>query len=184
MSSLSPLLKKEQYTMSEPDYLFETLKTDSIVVFWKPPGFMSNWTHSPFTYDGHQYNCAEQAIMHQKALLFKDPKMGAAIMNTDSPKKQKSLGRKVVNFDEKVWQQNVPDLAYGILRAKFTDNPNFRELLLQTGEREIFEASPYDKIWGIGSKPEVAVKYDSTRLNAKGSNLLGKTLMRVRKDLR
>ena len=169
--------------MPEHNFLFETLETDKIVVFWRPPGFMSNWTSSPFTYNGQVYNCAEQGIMHQKALLFKDFKTALSILNTTSPKRQKALGRKVTNFSEIVWKQNVADLAYGIIRAKFKDNSNFRKLLLETGERDIFEASPYDKIWGVGMKPEVAIKHGSSYLNEKGSNILGKTLMRVREEL-
>jgi len=55
-----------------------------------------------------------------------------------------------------------------------------RERLLATGEREIVEASPMDKIWGIGFGWKNAEK----RRAHWGLNLLGKALMKARDRLR
>lgn len=50
--------------------------------------------------------------------------------------------------------------------------------LLETSDKTIVEASPYDKIWGIGLKKEAAVKIPEAQWP--GENLLGKALMVVR----
>lgn len=58
---------------------------------------------------------------------------------------------------------------------------SMRELLLRTGEREIVEASPMDRIWGIGFG---AAKAGSVGRQRWGLNLLGRALMAVRAELR
>ena len=55
------------------------------------------------------------------------------------------------------------------------------EVLLATGEREIVEASPMDRIWGIGFGERKAEEVGRERW---GLNLLGKALMEVRSELR
>lgn len=65
--------------------------------------------------------------------------------------------------------------------AKFSQNPDLKEFLLGTGDAVIVEASPYDKIWGIGLKAndERARNPETWR----GENLLGFALMDVREEL-
>ena len=55
-------------------------------------------------------------------------------------------------------------------------------ILLATGKRKIAEASPYDKIWGIGLDERTAVGMSHTMWP--GQNLLGKVLMQLRDELR
>jgi ribA/ribD-fused uncharacterized protein len=167
-----------------PDkYYFETLENDWGVFFWRPTGFLNNWTYVDMEIDGVIYCNPEQAIMHRKALLFNDVKMAKKIMETRDSRKQKALGRKVSNFSESVWRKEIPDILFNILLAKFTQNPLFGEALLQTGKKRLFESSPNDLIWGTGVSPQDSVKIqtenEALRL-WKGKNLLGKTLERVR----
>jgi len=65
--------------------------------------------------------------------------------------------------------------------AKFSQNPDFRDFLLTTKNRILVEASPVDKIWGIGLAADDK-KIENPRL-WKGLNLLGFALMEVRKQL-
>jgi len=67
-------------------------------------------------------------------------------------------------------------------KAKFGQNPELKEFLLSTGDAILVEASPYDKIWGIGLDRETAMK--GTVNQWKGENLLGYALMEVRDWLR
>ncbi len=148
--------------------------------FWEGP--FSNWHLSTFTVDDITYNCGEQFMMYQKALVFGDTKIAEQILKTHSPKLQKVFGRKVSNFDPVVWDSVCVEIVYQGLLAKFLQNPDLKQILLNTGDKIIAEASPYDKIWGIGLS-----EYDSLALNQatwQGKNYLGIVLMKVREEIR
>jgi len=142
----------------------------------------SNWWMSSFTVDGCSYSCGEQWMMVQKALLFKDKDSGNKIMRATHPAEMKRLGKKVKNFDGQKWDDVKCRLVKVGIRAKFEQDESLRSKLLQTGDQIICEASPYDKIWGIG------ISADHRDINNpekwKGQNLLGKVLMEIRTELR
>jgi ribA/ribD-fused uncharacterized protein len=151
--------------------------------FWQSDSPFSQWHLSSFTVNNVEYNCAEQYMMHQKALLFEDTVIANKVMNTKSPKSQKALGRKVSNFDDDVWNRHCVDIVYKGNYAKFSQNEKLKEtiLSLRHKDRELVEASPVDKIWGIGmADTDDGVKQ---RANWKGKNLLGKILTCVRDEL-
>ena len=122
--------------------------------------------------------------MYQKALLFSDPSTGAKILATTSPKEQKALGRQVQNFDNDVWLENreriVGDGSYWKFVNSLKEGEDLKGMLMGTGDRELVEASPMDKIWGIGFGEKNA---ESQRARW-GLNLLGKALMRARERIR
>ena len=166
------------------EYYHEVLENDWGVFFWRPPGFLGNWTESRFEFKGFKYVNAEQAIMHQKALLFNDAEVAQKILGTDSPRTHRQLGRQVAGFVEEVWTATIPDLLFEILCAKFSQTPGFGQALVATGQKLLYEATPLDFIWGTGVDPKTSV--NSSPEDAKewpGGNLLGQTLMRVRDAL-
>ena len=65
--------------------------------------------------------------------------------------------------------------------AKFSQNAELKEFLLNTDNRVLVEASPVDKIWGIGLA--VDDKNIENPLMWQGLILLGFALMEVRDDL-
>ena len=117
-----------------------------------------------------------------KAELFGDAEMKAAIMATDSPRKQKSLGQKVSNFSDTVWKKKRFRIVFEGNMAKFSQNPILREELLRTAHKMLVEASPYDRIWGIGLSPQDADALKPSKW--RGENLLGQILMQVRATIR
>ncbi|OLN97073.1 N-glycosidase [Colletotrichum chlorophyti] len=158
------------------------------VYFWRetgPEGYLSQWWSSdPFTSSDsppRTFKTAEHYMMHGKALLFSDAAAALAILKADHPRKVKALGRKVKGFDGAVWDANRERLVREGNLLKFRCAPALRALLLATGDRELVEASPLDRIWGIGFSPEKAPETDRSRW---GLNLLGKVLMEVRTVLR
>jgi len=92
--------------------------------------------------------------MYQKAILFDDPAIAAKILKTTVPKEQKSLGRLVSNFKEEVWIENreriVRDGCYHKFVNSLLKEEDLKAQLLKTGDRELVEASPMDRIWGVG----------------------------------
>lgn len=142
----------------------------------------SQWWVSPFTVDGATYTTAEHWMMAGKARLFNDPEMLEAILAANTPGEAKKLGRKVRNWDGKKWEQHKFELVVEGNIHKFSQHPDLKEFLLNTGERVIVEASPLDRIWGIGmgkNNPNA-----NNPENWKGENLLGFALMEVRDRLR
>ena len=134
-----------------------------------------------------EYPTAEHAIMHIKACLMGDQEVADEIMATNpkTPLTAKRLGRRVCKsdntpaWDENKWKLYVGSIAKAILTAKFDQNPDLAQKLKATGSKIIAEAAPRDKIWGIGLGAKTAM----TGVAWKGHNLLGNTLMAVRKSL-
>ena len=166
-----------------------TYENDWGIFFWKPPSVFSNWTLCNFRYkvDGYTYNytSSEQAIMHSKAILFKDIKTANEILNTNNPHRQKYLGRQIKPFDESIWTDWINNNILSLLYSKFNQNENLKHILLKTEDKLLFEASPYDNLWGTGVSPEVSVKSKIEDIKYwKGKNILGKVLMDVREILK
>lgn len=157
------------------------IETKDYVYFWQPPSVFSQWTPSRFTSEGVIYTSAEQYMMAEKARLFEDFATRAQILASDDPKRQKALGREVRGFDGTVWEKNRLEIVTAGNFAKFGQNPEARAILLATGEKTLVEASPFDRIWGIGLRADDARVYDPRQW--RGLNLLGKALMAARDHL-
>ena len=138
----------------------------------------SQWYESPFEVEGVVYKTAEHWMMAKKAELFGDTEILEKIIQSKTPAEAKKLGRKVKNFDNDVWNENRCEIVVEGNRHKFTQNPEFKEFLLNTGSRILVEASPVDAIWGIGMAKDHKDIYNPSAW--KGENLLGFALMEVR----
>ena len=87
----------------------------------------------------------------------------------------------MANFDEKIWNEKRFDIVVQGSIAKFSQNPALKDFLLNTGGRILVEASPVDKIWGIGMAQDD--DHIDNPLKWQGLNLLGFSLMVVRDRL-
>ena len=141
----------------------------------------SQWFPSTFEIDGITYKTAEHWMMAKKALLFEDTAILTEILNADSPALAKKLGRKVRNFIPETWDAHKYKIVVEGNIHKFGQNDELRAFLLTTGNRVLVEASPYDKIWGIGKT--VSAKMVENPHTWNGENLLGFALMEVRDQL-
>lgn len=154
--------------------------TDNMVLFWGGP--FSQWYAVGFVVEGRNYCTAEQFMMAMKARFFCDTEAEEKIMATKNAKEQKAIGRTVNNFDSERWNSVCRDVVFVGNMHKFSQSPGLKKILLETGNRELVEASPYDKIWGIGLAVEDDRCFDKTLWQ--GTNWLGEALMRVREELR
>ncbi|MFF6998097.1 NADAR family protein [Streptomyces sp. NPDC008313] len=143
---------------------------------------LSQWWPSPFTVDGVHYATAEHWMMAGKARLFQDAEAERAALDARSPALAKKAGRLVRGFDDATWERERWRIVVEGSVHKFTAHADLRAFLLGTGERVLVEASPMDRVWGIGltADDERAAHPERWR----GSNLLGFALMEARARLR
>ncbi|NQY05808.1 MAG: NADAR family protein [Flavobacteriaceae bacterium] len=141
----------------------------------------SQWRQSSFTIGEATYKTAEHYMMAEKANLFNDSEMLEAIINCNHPMEAKQFGRKVKGFDPELWNEHKYEIVKRGNLAKFSQHEEMKSFLLNTKNRVIVEASPRDRIWGIGmgAKNEKAMNPNLWR----GQNLLGFALMEVRDEL-
>lgn len=164
--------------------------TDKYVFFWG--GIFSNWANvpegikftNPNTGENMTFESSEQLFMYLKACYFGDSEIAKKILETRSPKEAKSLGRKVRGFNEGLWEKAREEKMMIALKYKLASWPLFQaELLNEDYKGKTFvEASPYDKIWGIGlgeDNPEV-----NNKSSWRGLNLLGKLLTELRDSIK
>lgn len=154
---------------------------EKFTFFYRTASEFSQWHPCEFEIDGHQFNCAEQWMMYGKATLFGDGEIAQQILKTSHPRDQKKLGRKVKDFDVTTWQANAKEIVYQGNYAKFTQNDKLKEVLLATAGTTLVEASPTDKIWGIGLAENDARAH--SRETWQGTNWLGEVLTQLREDL-
>ena len=177
----------------KPSYSKEWLinqNTDAeFVFFWKPGDIkqepqccLGQWQYSEFSRGGSDYTCAEQYMMAEKARLFEDKEMEKKIMEETDPKQIKAFGRKIKNFDGKIWDRLKFSVVLNGNYNKFAQNGEMRDILLATGDKILVEASPLDSIWGIGFSEKNA---DAANPKCwRGLNLLGFALMEVRDEIK
>ncbi|MGV6809090.1 MAG: NADAR family protein [bacterium] len=142
---------------------------------------LSQWFAAPFVLERITYPTAEHYMMAQKARLFGDEARVKKIMQSSHPHQAKTLGRQVENFDEVLWQHYRMDYVLAGNIAKFSQHKALAHFLLNTRSRILVEASPHDRIWGIG----LDEKHPHTQQPQYwlGDNLLGFALMQVREQL-
>jgi ribA/ribD-fused uncharacterized protein len=146
------------------------------------PWILSQWYPAPFSADGNTYQTAEHWMMAQKALLFADAASAREIIAANSPGAAKALGRGVQDFDEETWEQARYAIVVTGNVLKFRQNPPLAKWLDETGDVVLVEASPQDRIWGIGmSATDPGAKNPAAW---KGQNLLGFALGEARDRLR
>lgn len=142
----------------------------------------SQWFPAAFKENGIEYKTAEHYMMAGKARLFDDEKILEKILQCKTPNEVKSLGRKVKNFNPQLWDKHKYEIVKQGNLLKFSQNPKLKGFLAATEDKVLVEASPYDRIWGIGM-----LESDSRTHNPSlwdGENLLGFALMEVRDELR
>jgi ribA/ribD-fused uncharacterized protein len=143
---------------------------------------LSQWWPSPFTVDGVTYGTAEHWMMAGKARLFGDADAERRVLAAGHPSLAKKAGRLVRDFDEAVWERERFRIVVEGSVHKFAAHAELGAFLLGTGDRVLVEASPVDRVWGIGLAAGDEAAGDPERW--RGPNLLGFALMEARERLR
>lgn len=141
-------------------------------------GCLSQWWPAAFELEGTMFPTAEHYLMWRKATLFGDEEAAARVLTAKHPREAKAVGRAVRGFDDEVWKAQRFDIVVAGNTAKFEQNAGLAEYLARTGTRVLVEASPVDRVWGIGLAPGDERVQEPRAW--RGLNLLGFALMEAR----
>lgn len=138
--------------------------SDPIVSFAGEYRWLSNFEPAPVVFEGVEYPSTEHAYQAAKTT---DAAEREAIRACETPGRAKRMGRKITI--RRGWDGMKVAVMLDLTRQKYA-LPDYRELLLATGEREIVEGNTWgDTFWGV--------------CRGEGRNHLGRVLMRVRREL-
>lgn len=143
---------------------------------------LSNMHEAPFQVDSITFPTVEHYFQWSKAKQFGDGGAADKILKTPSTKAVKALGKKVKDFVKEEWDKTKDGVMRTALKAKFIQHPDLKTKLLETGTRQIGEASARDKYWAIGTSAETAKAKDPSKWP--GKNVLGSMLMELRTELK
>ena len=160
--------------------------TDKHIFFWGE--WPSNWYKCRFTVEHEgktlEFFNSEQYFMWVKAKTFGDETIAMRILlEGENPKTAKTLGRMIKNYDDKVWNEKRYQVMVDANMYKYSQNEDLKELLLnkKLDGKGFCEASPIDRIWGLGMSEDDPLIDDES--NWRGTNLLGKALDEEREKL-
>lgn len=134
----------------------------------EPYGEFSNFAKYSFHADGKQWPTSEHYFQAQK---FAGTVHEENVRLAPSARKAAEMGRDRGLPLRRDWEEVKLDVMRVALRHEFASHPTLADLLLSTGEEEIFEETTDDYYWGGGS-------------SGVGLNMLGKLLMDLRTEYR
>ena len=160
--------------------------TDEYVFFYKD--WLSNYQKTNFTVEWkgttYTFSSTEKGFMYIKAITFGDLVTASKIMKTDDPNQCRKLGRQVKGYKDSEWEEIRYDVFYTLNWAKYTQDKELQKKLLDPkfDGKKFVEASPIDKIWGIGyAEDNPNIEYAQIYW---GKNYLGRILTNIRKRLK
>lgn len=148
--------------------------TDKFVFFFTRNDVCSNFYPCKILYGENIFSCSEQLFMYLKAKFFGDRDMANKILQSKTPEEAKSYGRRIKNFDDTLWDEYRDNIMLETLKAKFDHCQEFKDLIMNNTDKIFVEASPYDRIWGVGlSETNPRIENPEKWL---GQNRLGKCI--------
>lgn len=137
----------------------------------RPYGAFSNLYQRPVEFDGLVFPTSEHAYQAGKA---RKPEVRDWLLAAPSPALVAMAAHGLYVWDvHPDWSKTKFDRMRAVLRAKFTQHEDLRELLLSTGSARLVEAATVDnavnRLWG--------------EVDGVGKNMLGVLLMELRSEL-
>jgi ribA/ribD-fused uncharacterized protein len=146
------------------------MQTDRILFYRlnEPFGEFSNFSPHPIKVNGKQWPTSEHFFQAQK---FAGTEHEEEIRRANSPMIAARLGRSRKKPLRSDWEAIKDEIMCQALKAKFTQHPELKSLLLNTGDALLIEHTKNDRYWADAG--------DGT-----GKNRLGQLLMELRDELR
>ena len=140
---------------------------------------LSNMSGFEVEYDNEVYPTAEHAIVATRAKIENNPTMEAMAKFHSDPFTVKNKAKR---WDESTTWQNIQlDTHEDIIYQKLKNNPILKKMLLETGEKRLFECT-MDRLYGVGYS--LAQRHKIKKTGNPEKNQGGQTLMKVREQIR
>ena len=152
---------------------------EEVFAFFGELNPLSNFHPCKFNLEGESFNSSEQYIQWTKAKYCGDKIAMDHILNCEDAADCKEVSRDITNLDRKGWVESAEILCSKGIQAKFLQNDQLMERLLDTGEKTLVEAS-YDETWGTGQ--HLGSRDCLTKSKWKSIGILGRILMRIRSE--
>ncbi len=142
------------------------METEPITFYAGGFNCFSNMAAFAVEIDGVLFMTSEHAYQSAR---FSDESIKEKIKNTRSALDAKLIAGENKELELPNWYEINLSVMESIVRSKLQQHPYIQKKLIESGEREIFEASD-DSFWGWGK-------------DKNGRNELGKIWMKLRKDI-
>ena len=129
---------------------------------------LSNFYRTKFEWRREKFHSVEQAFQYEKAMRHKANEIAGKIWRSKHAGIANKIGRDVRIHRQ--WDTDKEFLMVDLLRAKAEQCQEFREKLIESGDRVICADIP-DKFWGVGT-------------DGKGLNKLGEMLGSIRQEVK
>lgn len=143
-----------------------------IIKFYKSggdSGFLSNLFLVPVVFEGKKFRSSEEAYQYGKPV---EKEVAEWVISAPHQRQVAMSAHALLSYDVVPdWENIKVDRMRAVIKAKFSQNPELKKKLLDTGDALLAEDSPVDKFWGIGALGD-------------GKNMLGKLLMELRGEFR
>lgn len=143
------------------------MENEPVLFYGGKFGCFSNMSSYAVEIDGKVFMTSEHAYQCAK---FSDSSIKEKIFNARSGYDAKMIAVENKSLVSSDWNERSLEVMESIVRKKLEQHPHIKEKLLETGKREIIEASPTDAFWGWGPEKN-------------GENHLGKIWMKLRGEL-
>ena len=150
--------------------------------FFGRESFLSNFHFAEFTYRGIKYSSVEKYYQAEKCRFAGDRVTYHKIMRSNDPRIIKRLSKTIRGLNHVHWDMIKEAVMNRGVWAKFSQNPQLKNLLLATEDKMLVECNPFDRFYSAGlhkNSPEI----DDPSL-WKGRNILGNILQEVRHRLK
>ena len=133
-------------------------------------GVFSNFYLAEIKIKGKRYLTTEHYFQSQK-FITTEPAYAEEIRKAATPGDAARCGRDRGHPLRRDWESMKDNVMRIALRAKFTQYPALKDLLLSTGDEQLVEHTEKDTYWADGG-------------DGSGKNMLGKLLMELRQAFR
>ena len=125
-------------------------ETDECIGFFGALNPLSNFYPAKFMIGCETYISTEQYIQAQKAEYFKDKQSYDKIMCAINSLDSKNFARGIRNFNRRMWESVAKDICRPGIQAKFMQNPDLLQVLVEKISNKTIVESANDQLWGTG----------------------------------